>query len=138
MKSDMVEKQILVVDGEELEGLVSADERPLEKGVVDVPGPNKTVPVSNGVIKIPQAPMIFKIKRNSKTLKILSDWFKKDEYHDCVLIKTDGAGQEFSRELWDNVECSRLAGPAYDASSPVFAQIAVTLLPEDINPIDPE
>lgn len=138
MKGDMVEKKILVVDGEVLEGLVSMDEYPLEEGVIDVPGQNKTVPVKNGVTKIPPVSMVFKIKRNSKTLKILLDWKNKNEYHDCVVIKTDGAGAEFGRELWDNVECSKYAGPAYDASAPVFAQAAITLLPEDINPIDPE
>jgi hypothetical protein len=138
MKSDMVEKRILEVDGEALEGLVSVDEYPLEEGTVDIPGQTKTVPVKNGVTKIPPVNMVFKITRNSKTLKTLQNWKNKNEYHDCTMIVTDGSGNEIYRELWDNVECSKYAGPAYDASSPVFSQVAVTLLPEDIDPIDPE
>jgi len=138
MKSDMVEKRKLIADGEELEGLISVDQYERAEGTVEVPGLNKTINVKNGVTVIPPIPMIFKITRNSKTLKILQDWKEKNEYKDCVMIITDGAGAEISRELMPNTECSRLAGPAYDASAPVVSSQAVTLLPEDIIPIDPE
>lgn len=138
MKSDMVEKRKITADGEELEGLIAVDQYERAEGTVEVPGPNKTINVKNGVTVIPPIPMTFKITRNSKTLKILQDWKQKNEYKDVVMIITDGAGAEISRELWPNTECSRLAGPAYDASAPVVSSQAVTLLPEDIIPIDPE
>jgi len=138
MKGDMVEKRILVADGETLEGLISVDQYERAEGTVEVPGPNKTINVKNGVTVIPPIPCVFKLTRNSKTLKILQNWKDKNEYKDVVMIITDGAGAEISRELMPNTECSRLAGPAYDASSPVVSSQAVTLLPEDIIPIDPE
>lgn len=137
-KGDMVEKKILEVDGDELTGLVQLDEYIIEDDVVDVPGRDKTVPVRNGVMKIPPVPAIFKIKRDSSTLKILQDWYYKKETKDVTLIKTDGSGKEFSRELWPNVEVSKVHGPAYDASAPVFAQVLVTFLPEDVIPIEAE
>ncbi len=138
MKSDMVEKKQLLVDGEIIEGLVSMDEAPVEYGVVQVPSLNKNTPVSNGVKTIPSIGATFKITRNSKTLKLLQDWFEDRSSKECVLIRLDGAGQEFSRELWQNTEISKFSGAGYDASNPVFAQQLVTFLPEDVIPIDPE
>lgn len=138
MKGDMVQKRKFLADGEELEGLISIDQYSLEEGTVEVAGYNKVISVKNGVTTIPPIGFTFKITRNSKTMKILQDWKNKNEYKDCVMILTDGAGAEMGRELWPNVECSKLSGPAYDASSPVTASIATTLLPEDIIPIDPE
>ena len=138
MKNDMTEKIILLVDGEPLEGLVNMDEPGVEYGVVPVPGRNKIVNVADGVKTIPAVPGVFKITRNSKTLKFLQTWFTKKETHECVRIRTDGSGKEFSRELWQNTELSKLNGPGYDAASPVFAQQLVTFLPEDVIPIDPE
>ena len=138
MKSDMVEKKQLLVDGEILEGLVSLDESPVEYGVVQVPSINKTTPVANGVKTIPAVGGVFKITRNSKTFKLLQNWFEDGSTKECVLIRLDGAGQEFARELWQNTELSKFSSTGYDASSPVFAQQMVTFLPEDVIPIDPE
>lgn len=137
-KNDMVEKKILLVDGEELEGLIGIDEYIIEDDVVDVPGRDKTVPVRNGVKKIPPVPATYKVTRDSRTLKVLEDWYYKKETHDITLIRVDGGGQEFSRELWSNVEVSKLNAPAYDAAAPVAAQALVTFLPEDIIPIAAE
>lgn len=136
MKSDQVEKVILLRDGDELEGLISIDEYIIEDDVVEIPGRNKVVPVRNGVKKIPSIGAIFKTSRNSQTLKILDDFYRKNEVHDMVCVRTDGAGNEIRRELWPNTQCSKWNGPAYDASAPVAAQIATTFLPEDIIPIE--
>jgi len=138
MKSDMVEKRILEVDGEVLEGLIAVGQYAREEGVVDVPGLNKTIKVKNGVTVIPEVPFTFKIRRNSKTLKFLQDWKDLNECRDCTMIITDGSGNEINRELWPNTECSRIAGPAYDAASPVIAQKEIVLLPGDIIPISAE
>lgn len=138
MKGDMVEKRRILVDGEELEGLVNIEEPTVEKGVVNVPGADRLTPVSNNVRTIPQVPAVFKLTRNSRTLKVLQDWFEKSQYKDCVIIRTDGSGAEIARELWPNTEISKFNGPGYNAESPAFAQQLVTFLPENIIPIDAE
>lgn len=138
MKGDQVEKRKLLVDNEELEGLISISEYDIAEGVEQVAGTDRTVPVKNGVTVIPEITCIFKNKRSSKTMKFLQDWKYKNETHDCVMIRTDGAGREISRELWPNVECSKVNGGGYDAASPVTSVTNVILLPENIIPIDPE
>ena len=137
-KSDQVEKRIIQVDGETLEGLISIDQYELAEETVNVPSNRKTVPVKNGVTLIPPILAVFKITRDSRTLSILQDWKDNNEQRECVCIVTDGTGAEIRRELWPNTECSRRSGPAYDASSPVVSTLAVTFLPEDIIDIDPE
>lgn len=137
MKSNQVEKKLIQVDGEELEGLVSLDEYGFDDDAVEVPGRDKIVPVRTGVRKIPGIPGVFKVTRGSRTLKYLQDWYLKHEYHDVTIIRTDGSGNEFSRELWPNVEINKLHAPAYTAESPTYAQALVNFLPEDILPIDP-
>jgi hypothetical protein len=137
-KSDQVQKIILEVDGEEILGLISIDEYIVETGVVDVPGRDKIVPVSNGVVKIPPIPAGYKIGKNTATYQKFSDWFYKKETHDIVCKKVDGSGAEYARELWRNVEVSKFSAPAYTAEAPVPAAINVTFLPEDITPIKAE
>lgn len=138
MKGDMVEKKIMLVDGEEMPGLTMVDEYVIEDDVVEVPGRDRTTPVRNGVKKIPVIGSTFKIQRDSQTLKKLEDWYYLKEYHDVTIIRTDGKGKEFARELWPNTEVSKLNAPAYDASAPVYAQAVVNFLPEDIIPIGAE
>lgn len=138
MKGDQVEKKILEVDGEELEGLINLDEYIIEDGVVEIPGRNKIISVRDGVKKIPPIPAVFKNRRNSATAQILQDWYDKKEFHDVTLIRTDGSGKEIARELWPNTEISKYHAPAYDASSPVASQMLVQFLPEDITPIAAE
>ena len=132
MKSDQVEKKILLIDGQELPGLIGIDEYIIEDDVVNIPGRDKVIPVRNGVKKIPSIGATYKINRNSETLKVLQDWYNKGTVMDVTLIRTDGAGNEFKRELWPNTEISKINAPAYDANTPVAAQAIVTFLPEDI------
>lgn len=137
-KSDMVEKRKLLVDNEEIKGLIECPEYEIAEGVVEVPGQSKTVPVKNGVRVIPQIPMTFKITRGSTTYNFFKDWRNKNEVKNCVMIRTDGRGKEIARELWPNVECSKLNGGPYDASAPATSIANVVLLPEDIVDIDAE
>jgi hypothetical protein len=137
-KNDMVEKVILEADGEPLEGLIELPEYEIGEGIERVPGLNKSVPVKNGVTEIPEIPAVFKKTRGSRTFKFLLDWKQKNETKDMVAIRTDGKGQEIARELWTNVECSKVNSGAYDASAPAKAIINTTFLPEDIIPIDAE
>lgn len=138
MKGDMVQKKKFLADGSELEGLINMGEYPLEEGVTQIPGQNKIVPVKNGVTTIPPVEATFKITRDSKTLQTLQDWKNDNEYKDCIIITTDGSGAEQYREILPNVECSKISGPAYDASNPAPATVTVTFLPEDVIQIDPE
>jgi hypothetical protein len=135
MKGDMVEKRKILVGSVELEGLIAMGEYVIEDDVVDIPGFEKTTPVRSGVKKIPPIPAEYKIQRGSKTLKLLEDWYYKKETHDITVIRTDGHGNEFGRELMPNCEVSNLHAPAYDASSIVVAKAMIILLPEDIIPI---
>ena len=132
MKSDQVEKIVILVDGDNLPGLISKDEGVVSYGTVQIPGLDRIVPVSNGVKSIPEIPAVFKVQRDSKTSKFLQEWFEKQETHDVTVIRTDGSGKEFERQLWPNTELSQFNGPAYDASSPVTASVSVKFLPEDI------
>lgn len=137
-KNDQVEKKILLIDGEDLPGLIAIDEYIIEDDVVEIPGRDTTVSVRNGVKKVPPVPVTYKVTRDSATLKFYEDWYYKKEFHDVTLIRTDGAGNEFARELWPNTELSKLNAPAYDAAAPVAAQLLATLLPEDIIPLAAE
>ena len=131
-KADQVEKKRILVDGEDLEGLIAVEEYIIEDDVVQIPSRNKTVPVRNGVKKIPPIGASYKVNRNSRTLKVLQDWYNLKETHDVTLIRTDSGDNEFARELWTNVEVSKLSAPAYDAAAPSAATANITFLPEDI------
>jgi hypothetical protein len=136
MKSDQVMKMKLEIDGNEYEGLTAVDEYSLEYGTEEVPGRDKTVPVSNGVLKIPPIPTTYKIDRNGTTYNFLKDWFFEKEVHDVIAILTDGGGNEYAREIWEKCELSRFSSGAYDAANPGYARKMVTFLPEDIIPIE--
>lgn len=138
MKNDQVEKVKLEAEGDELVGLIELAEYEIAEGVENVPGPNKTVPVKNGVKAIPEIPAVFKKVRGSSTYKDFQNWMDKNETKDITVIRTDGKGQETARELWPNTEVSKVNSGGYDASAPTTAVINVTFLPEDIIPIDPE
>lgn len=137
-KNDMIEKKIIKVDNVELPGLVNLSEYTIEDGTVRVPGRDKDVPVRNSVKVIPEIEAIFKITRDSQTLQFLQNWYELKETHNVTLIRIDGSGAEFKRELWPNTELAKLNSPAYDASAPTYAQAMVKFLPEDIVYIDAE
>jgi len=138
MKSDQAEKCILEVDGEELEGLVNINDYEIQTDVIDVPGYDRSVPVSNGVRKIPPITAIYKITRDSQTLGFLENWFYKKEQHEVTLRRTDGAGREFHRELWQSVELAACSPGGYDAAAPSYAKVKVIFLPEEIRPLKAE
>jgi hypothetical protein len=137
-KSDMVEKKKLLIDGEELPGLMSVGEYSDEAASVDIATFGKIVKVSSNVRAIPDIEAVYSVRRDSRTLQFLQDWKNKFETHDVVCIRTDAAGNEFARELWPNTELRKCSGPAYDAASPAPAQAMVTFVPEDIIPIAAE
>ncbi len=121
--NDQAEKQILEVDGEVIEGLVNLPELVSEKGTVEVPENGVKRNISNGVRTIPILEPVFKIRKNSKTMKMLVDWYKLNQVKDVVCITTDAHGSEIKRTLYPDCECTmQTKSGAYDASNPSFAQ----------------
>jgi hypothetical protein len=88
--------------------------------------------IQNGVTTMPSIPLSFETRRNTKTRKLLADWYDKDEQHDVTIIKTDASGVEFERELWQDVECQKHTEPEVDFSNISYARVDVVLLPYDI------
>lgn len=131
--NDQAEKQKIYIDGEELAGLVSLNELASEEGVIEVPENGKKRNISNGVKTIPQMEATFKIRKNSKTMKILSDWYNLDQEKDIVVVTTDADGEEIKRTLYPDTECvMQTKSGAYDAGNPTFAQEKTKLIPWDV------
>jgi hypothetical protein len=134
----MAEKVKIYIDGEEILGLVWKGERVLESGTIEVPEFRRTRIIQNGITKIPMQEMRYKIARGTSTDKFFRDWKQNDEIKDVVVVYTDAHGDEFARDMMPQCECIKLGKPEVDLATPTFAQIAVTLLPWDIIPLDGE
>lgn len=135
-KQDIVEKSRFKVDGEEIPGLIARDAINLESDVVEIPGFDRTVPTSNGVLKIPQILLTYKVNKDTKTLKFLRDWLFNNEEKNCIWERSDGTGDGFEKiDLgWCQLGSNNI--PAYDAAAPVPAQIQALLLPESYDVIE--
>lgn len=136
-KGDMGEKVRLLVDGEELQGLVNFAEVPLEQGELEVPEFGKVRKITNGVITIPTVEATYKISRGSAIRQFIENWFTRRELHDVTVIRTDSHGAEFDRDILPRCELSAKTKPAYDAQNPVYAQVTVRLVPWDIHNVGP-
>ena len=134
----MAEKKRVLIDGEEVPGLVNFAEIPLEKGQLEVPEFHRLRRIQNGISTVPAIDVVYKIGRDTNTLKTFKDWYFNDEDHEVTVIRTDAAGVEFGRTLLPSCECVKYAEPEFDAASPVFAQVRATILPWDVIPIDSE
>lgn len=137
-KNDLAEKKRILVDGEELPGLVYVGEVNREKGQIEVPEFAHTRRIQNGVTTVPPVELRYKIQRETNTRQFLLDWYNLNEEHDVTLISTDATGAEIERTLMRASECVQHSKPEYDASSPVFSQVTITIAPWDIVTIDPE
>lgn len=136
-KNDMAEKKRLLVDGEELPGLVRVAEVSVEYGELEVPEFNKTRRITNGVAAIPTIEATYKVSRDTTTLAFLKRWHAEKETHDVTVVYTDGHGVEYDRDLWPRVELSAMGRPAYEAQTPVYAQVTVRFVPWDIKNVGP-
>lgn len=132
---DMAEKVRLKLDGEEIQGLVNFGEIVLEKGMIEIPEFHRIRSLQNGVAKVPRIDATFKISRTSPTYKKMKDWYFKDEVHDLTKVRTDAHGEPFATTLLPSCECIKYQEPPYDAASPTYAQIQVSFLPWDIQPV---
>jgi len=136
--NDMAEKKKVIIDGEELTGLVNAGEIALEKSTIDVPEFSRIRQIQSGIIRVPMWEVTYKIARGTDTMKFIRDWYFNDEVKDVTVIRTDAHGDEFARTLLPSCECIKYTEPQFDAANPTYAQASITLLPWDVIPLDAE
>lgn len=132
----MAGKVRVLYDGEEIHGLTRFGEVPLENNTIDVPTYDRINKIQSGVTTMPEVQLTYETRRNTNTRKFFKDYFHKKEKHDVTIIRIDADGSEYDRELWTAVECSKYSENEFDAGSPTYASISVTLLPFSITPID--
>lgn len=137
-RNDLAEKKKVIIDGEEVPGLVNFGEIPMEKGQLEVPEFSHIRRIQNGISTVPPIEMTYKLQRDTETLQFFRDWYFNDESKDITVIRTDASGNEFARTLLPDCECTRYLEPAFDASAPVYAQVQLTILPWDVIPIGAE
>ena len=135
-ENSMGEKVKIEWDGSETPGLVNVNERAREKAGIEVPFFDLIRTISNGVSKIPPLELVYRVDRGTKTLDFFQSWYDNNEVKDGVLIRYDSHGAEFERILLPECECSKVGEPAYDASSPEYAKVNITILPWDYIPVD--
>jgi hypothetical protein len=133
----MARKLKVFIEGEEIPGLVRFGEVALENGIIDVPTFNRIVKIHNGITTMPEVPVSYETRRNTKTRQFLRDWYNNKEVKDMTIVQVDATGQAFEKVLWSDVECRRLSEPEVDFANPTYARIDVTLLPFDIQPVAP-
>jgi hypothetical protein len=127
-KNDMALKRKLLIDGEEIPGLVETTALKDEEGVVEVPSFNRKIPIKDGVKMFDPIDCVYKVARDTKTSKFFHDWFTKNEYHDVTAINTDATGTEVDKYLLRDCECKKYDARAYNAGSIEFFGIGVTLI----------
>lgn len=137
-KNSMAEKKQVFWDGVEIPGLVLVEEITLEKSTIEVPSFKKIRIIQSDITKIPAVNLKYRLDRGTSTLKFWEDFYYENEIHDASIIRTDASGAEFARRLLPQCECIKISEPAYDAASPTYASITVTVLPYDIIPVASE
>jgi hypothetical protein len=135
-KGDMAEKIRLYVSGDEIPGLVNFGEIVVERGVIEVPEFKRIRNIQNGIEKLPVIECTFKVARDSKTLKLLRDWYYNDEVKDITKVRTDAHGVEFSRTLLPGCECIKYQEPQFDGANPTYAQVQTKFVPWDVIPVE--
>jgi hypothetical protein len=131
-QNDTALKKRYQFDGEEIPGLVNAEEVPVEEGTIEVPELFKTRNIKNGVTKIPLLQLTYKIGKDTNTLKFFQDWKDNNETKNVTEIHVDAHGTELRRVLYPDTECAKYTSPAYDAANPTYNQTAITLVPYDV------
>jgi len=132
----MAEKKKCFWDGEEISGLVSVEEISREKRTVEVPSFSKIRDLNSGIIKIPPLNIVYKVERNTNTRAFFENFYNQNQVKDLEIVRTDADGVEFSRKLYPDCECTKIAEPSYDAANPNYATISITVTPWDIIDLD--
>ncbi len=134
--TDRAEKKRIFYNGQEIPGLVSLGPLRLEKNTLEVPGFSITRKIQNGVTKLPDVDLTYKIPRDNSAYVFFRDWYLNDEEKDLVVERVDASGQVIARTLLQACQCTVYEEPEYDAASPTFAKVTVKLVPYDMVPID--
>ena len=131
-KNAMAEKRKVLIDNQELPGLVKVGDLPLEKGVIEVAGFKKIRIIENGTMKIPPVNLTYRLERSTKTRDVLRNWMQNDETHDVVIVQCDASGQEFGRILAPMCTMTKHDPGESDLGSPTYAHVDITLAPWDL------
>jgi len=137
-KNAMAEKRRVLIDNQELPGLVKTGRLPLEEGTIEVPGFNHIRIIQNGVTKIPPIELTYKLERNTKTRDFLNSWKLNREVHDVVIVQCDASGQEFGRILAPFCGMTSLDPGESDHAAPTYAHLDIVLAPWDLAPTKPQ
>jgi hypothetical protein len=135
-RNDLALKRKVKIDGVEYPGLVSVSEIKFEKSVIEAPEFNYVRNIQNGITKVPQLDLVWKLDKGSATLPFLRGWYMNNEVHDMVIQDTDATGQVFQQFLCTGCEMTSLADPEYDAGNPGYAKFTVHIVPYNITMID--
>ena len=126
-KNDLALKRKILIDGNEIPGLVETPEISDEEEVIDVPGFGRKTKIKAGVSAFAPLDLTYKVSRSSTAAKFFSDWKNKNEYHDLTLINTDATGSEYDRWILADCECAMYKEKAYNAATPEFFAITVRI-----------
>ncbi len=127
LTNDIVFKSKILIDGNEIPGLVSAGEIKDIEGTIDVPSQNRTHVVGNGIFRFEPFPLVYKVQTNAHNETIFENWHFKHELHDVTKIYTDAVGNEYKRIVAKDCECAEYTWPETNAASPNFGQFTVLI-----------
>lgn len=128
----MAEKKKVWWDGVEIPGLVSVKEITLEKSLIEVPSFKRIRQLSSDITKVPAIEMMYEAARDTTTLQFFTDFYLKNQVKDCTIVRTDAHGVEFSRRIAPQCECVKITEPEFDAASPKYASVSVTVIPSEL------
>ena len=134
-RPDIVEKKRVLIDGNELNGLVSCSPITFEEGVVDIPEPSRIRHARNGVDVVPRFTLVYKVQRDAASLTLFRNWKVNKETHDVTIIRTDATGVEFARDMCQLCDCVKLEEPEFDAANPTYAKITADIIPYEVVPM---
>lgn len=131
MRNVQGERRRIYVDGEEYPGLIAVGDVNNEKDKIDVPGYDKVTKTTNGVRKVPDIPLTYRIDKNSETLPFYRNWYLNNEEHDVKMERVNHKGDVFETILYPGCLLGSFNCPGYDAGAPTAAQFSCELIPDD-------
>ena len=127
-KNSLVLKRRLLIDGEEIPGLVETGALKDEEGDVEVPSFGRIISVKSGVKKFDPIECVYKIDRDTITEKFMRDWFYNDEYHDVTVENVDATGAVVDRILLQDCENGKYDRRPYNASGVEFMGVGIKII----------
>ena len=124
-QNDMSLKRKILIDGDEVPGLVESSDLKDAEGTIEVPGFARKTQIKDGVKMFEPLDLVYKVQRDANTQQVYKDWFYKNEYHDVTIINTDATGTEVNRWLLRDCECASYSERPYNAAGVEFFGIAV-------------